>query len=211
MEQNDLVLKEGQYHSIALPLDYETTIKHSRFIASLRIVSDREEFNDAIKQITTQFPNASHHCWAYRFNTKPITEHASDAGEPPGTAGRPILGSLKKYFLLNTAAIVTRYYGGVKLGVRGLISAYGETVLLAIKNAKIIICEPMAKVSFFCSYESYNYLLAVIQRYKIDHSAIQAIFAENITGEITLPKSLEKKITDELAALKISMFHMKQL
>jgi uncharacterized YigZ family protein len=210
MEQNKLSLTEGQYFSIALPIDSEITIKHSRFIASLRIASNKEDFNGILKQIAIQFPKASHHCWAYRFNTKPIIEHCSDAGEPPGTAGRPILGSLKKYSLLNTTAIVTRYYGGVKLGVKGLIAAYGDTVVSAIKNAKIIISEPMAKISFFSSYESYNYLMTIIQRYRIDPSAVQAIFAENITGEIILPESLEKKIADECAALKISTFHVKQ-
>ncbi|MDR1509514.1 MAG: IMPACT family protein [Synergistaceae bacterium] len=189
MEQNDNSLKEGQFFSIALPVDFEITIKHSLFIASLRIASNKEEFNEILKQLAIQYPKANHYCWAYRFNTKPITEHASDAGEPPGTAGRPILGSLKKYSLLNTMAVVTRYYGGIKLGVKGLISAYGGTTFSAIENAEIIIREPMLKISFTCRYELYNTLLSLLQKYKIDPSNIQAIFAEDISGEILLPKS----------------------
>jgi uncharacterized YigZ family protein len=200
MEQTYEHLKEGQYLSIALPSNYEITIKHSRFIAFLRIASDRHEFDQILKQIVAQYPKANHYCWAYRFNTNPITEHASDAGEPSGTAGRPILGALKKHFLMNTAAIVARYYGGVKLGVRGLITAYTEITLSAIKNTNIIICEPVAKISFKCSYETYNLLLALAQKYKIESANIRAAFTGDISGEIILPKSFLNNFSNELDA-----------
>jgi uncharacterized YigZ family protein len=199
MEQTNL--KEGQFFSIALPVDYELTIKHSRFIASLRIASNRQEFDEVLKRVSIEYPKANHHCWAYRFNTNPITEHCSDAGEPSGSAGRPILGSLKKYFLSDIAAIVTRYFGGVKLGIRGLISAYSEATLLAVENAKIIIREPMAKISFSCTYEQYNALCAFAQKHKIDSQNIRGIFAEDISGEILLPKSLTDIFSNEFGVL----------
>jgi uncharacterized YigZ family protein len=198
MEQHSTALKEGQYFSIALPVDHEILIKRSRFIASLRCASDRREFDENLKRISMQYPGATHHCWAYRFDTKPITEHSSDAGEPQGTAGRPILGSLKKYSLLNIMAVVTRYYGGIKLGVSGLISAYGETTLSAVKKAEIIIREHIIKITFKCPYNLYNELLRLIKRYEINANDIKAVFTEDISGEIIFPKSLGNIIINEL-------------
>ena len=178
-----------QYLSIAAPADYEVTIKRSRFIASIRYASERREFDEAHKEIVSLYPKATHYCWAYRFAETPLLEHASDAGEPAGSAGRPILGALKKYSLLNVMAVVTRYYGGVKLGVPGLISAYGDTTALAIRETSIIVRKPMQTVKFKCSYDLYNIFLDMLKRHQVVSDDIKAIFEEDISGEFKISVS----------------------
>ena len=115
--------------------DVEMTVKRSRFIGSVRTVLSADEAAELIKSFPTLYPKANHHCWAYRVGIDSPLEHCSDAGEPAGTAGRPILGTLKRHMLENTLNGVTRYFGGIKLGVRGLIEAYGESAELAVAEA----------------------------------------------------------------------------
>ncbi|MDR1472535.1 MAG: YigZ family protein [Synergistaceae bacterium] len=194
-------LKEGQYLSIAATVDLERTIKRSRFIASIRRAATRDEFDAEMRAIEKLYPKATHYCWAYRFNAMPILEHASDAGEPAGSAGRPILGALKKYSLSNTMAVVTRYYGGIKLGVKGLIASYGDTALMALEGAQRAIFEPMSLVRFISSYELYDILLARLDRHKISNSSIKAKFEEKISGEIEIPNSMREALEGELSRL----------
>jgi uncharacterized YigZ family protein len=198
MEFNELTLKNGQYMSIGNAVEYESTISRSHFIASVSYTPGRKHFEETLRAISILHPKATHHCWAYRFIANPIVEHCSDAGEPAGTAGRPILGALKKYSLQNVAAVVTRYYGGIKLGVRGLIAAYGETTLRALERAKLIVREPMSSIEFSCPYESYNILIAILQKFKIDTSSIKVLFEENVSGELRLFDSIVEDLSHEL-------------
>jgi putative IMPACT (imprinted ancient) family translation regulator len=157
-----------------------------------------------MREIADLYPKATHYCWAYRFCGNIPVEHSSDAGEPSGTAGRPILGALKKYSLLNVMAVVTRYYGGVKLGVKGLIAAYGEVTLHAIENANIIQTEPFSRIIFTCSYELYNLFLSRLSKNSIAASDISAQFTDIISGEIIVPNSKFKLISSELDSLSLS-------
>ena len=116
-------------------IDTEFTVKRSRFIGSVRTVLSAEEAAALIKDFPLLYPKANHHCWAYRVGIDSPLEHCSDAGEPAGTAGRPILGTIKRHLLDNTLIVVTRYFGGVKLGVRGLIEAYGTAAEMAAVEA----------------------------------------------------------------------------
>ena len=195
-------LKDGQYLSIAASVDFEINIKRSRFIASLRSISNRLEFEEALKAVNTRYPKANHYCWAYRVIGNPILEHASDSGEPAGSAGRPILGALKKNSLLNIMTVVTRYYGGVKLGVAGLISAYGEVTAQAILNAEIVVQEPMTSFEFTCSYEMYNLLLDRLKRRQIASENIVANFSEKIFGEFDVPLKEIEMLMKEFDEMK---------
>lgn len=197
-------LLPGQYYTIENNTDREMTIQRSRFIASLRKTKNRDEVDQELKQIAALYPKASHYCWAYRFVGKPILEHSSDAGEPSGTAGRPILGALKKHSLENILAVVTRYYGGVKLGVKGLIAAYGDTTLLAIENSKITIEEPSSLFSFRCTYDLYNILLTKLERASVDHATLETDFAEEVAGRSVIRNSLVLLLKKELDSINTS-------
>lgn len=200
MEEH-IKLLEGQYYSISEAVDAEMVVQRSRFIASLRKVHSHPEFDLEMKGIMQHYPKATHYCWAYRFNDTPVLEHASDAGEPAGTAGRPILGALKKYSLLNTMVVVTRYYGGIKLGVKGLISAYGGATLHAIEKATVILDEPKLRLRFSCQYDMYNILLSRLERQGIKSTDIQADFTDAISGEIILPFSVIQRILPEIDSI----------
>jgi uncharacterized YigZ family protein len=195
-------LEKEQYLSVRETACFETSIKRSRFIACVRSASTRAETEFFLKNIESKYPKANHYCWAYRFAGPPQAEYSTDAGEPAGTAGRPILGALKKSSLLDIAAVVTRYYGGIKLGVRGLIAAYGETVTRAIENADIVIREPMAIISFTCSYEIFSILTEILSRAGADFSASNPVFGETISDKIYVPKRHCVLISKEFSELK---------
>ena len=122
--------KPDVYLEPAGPVQIEEKIQRSVFIARLEPCHDESSARDFLNRVRTEHRDATHNCWAYLLNAdavsgRPETANSSDDGEPSGTAGRPILGALRRSGLVNAMVIVTRYFGGVKLGVRGLIDAYG--------------------------------------------------------------------------------------
>ena len=119
------IVKDGQE---------ETVINKSRFICTLKKVQSEEEAQTFIKNMKKQYWDATHNCSAYIINTTQIAERSSDDGEPSGTAGLPMLEVLRKAEVINVAAVVTRYFGGVKLGAGGLVRAYTGSVSSAIKT-----------------------------------------------------------------------------
>ncbi|MBQ3402660.1 MAG: YigZ family protein [Synergistaceae bacterium] len=121
------------YREPASTASYEEKIKRSVFIADVSPCHDEGEARDFLSLITTRHRDATHNCRAYLL--KDGREYSSDDGEPSGTAGRPILGAIKHSGLVNVMVIVTRYYGGVHLGVRGLIEAYGGIAAKALDMA----------------------------------------------------------------------------
>lgn len=112
----------------------QATIERSRFICTLTRASNGDEAQAFIRDLDTEFPDATHNCWAYVFGPPGTTSQIgmSDDGEPHGTAGRPMLTVLLHSGVGDVAAVVTRYYGGVKLGTGGLVKAYGGAVQQAL-------------------------------------------------------------------------------
>ena len=112
------------YQTIKEDGQSEIEIKKSRFICSLKRVTSEEEAKDFIQAIKKEHWKANHHCSAFVIGEKNEIQRSSDDGEPSGTAGIPMLEVLKKNELINVIAVVTRYFGGTKLGTGGLIRAY---------------------------------------------------------------------------------------
>ncbi|MDH3198529.1 MAG: YigZ family protein [Candidatus Krumholzibacteria bacterium] len=114
----------------------EETVKHSRFIATITPAPCIEAARTFIEAIRAEFPDATHHCWAYAVGAPGTTARsaASDAGEPSGTAGRPMLAVLLGSGLGDVAVVVTRYFGGVKLGRGGLARAYSGVTRRALSE-----------------------------------------------------------------------------
>jgi uncharacterized YigZ family protein len=112
----------------------QVTIERSRFICTVTRVSSPEEAQAFIRELNSEFPDATHNCWAYVIGPPGSTSRVgmSDDGEPHGTAGRPMLTVLLHSGAGDIAAVVTRYYGGVKLGTGGLVKAYGGAVQQAL-------------------------------------------------------------------------------
>ena len=131
-----------EYKTIEGAVDSELRELGSRFLTFLFPISDAAEFQTALKSLKTTYYDASHHCSAYRLATDPATEKSSDDGEPAGTAGMPMLNALRSAELFQVGAVVVRYFGGTKLGTRGLIDAYGGAVVEAIAEASCIQVVP---------------------------------------------------------------------
>lgn len=130
------------YFTIAGAGETQTRVKNSRFIAWITPVASREHAEDAIAQRCRIFADATHNCFAWRVGAgRQIAAHAGDAGEPAGTAGRPMLQALEARKVTNVAAVVTRYFGGVKLGTGGLRRAYS--------SAMFAVLDVVAPVPFF--------------------------------------------------------------
>lgn len=121
--------------SVKEAIEYQIEIKKSKFICNLIPCNQEEDIPLYIDEIKERYPDASHHCIAYIVG-KAI--RANDDGEPSGTAGIPMLDVLKKQELENIIAVVTRYFGGIKLGAGGLSRAYRQSVADAIKEANIV-------------------------------------------------------------------------
>ncbi|MFJ7257699.1 YigZ family protein [Streptomyces sp. NPDC098085] len=119
---------QEQYRTVARAGVHETEINRSRFICSLAPAATEQEAQDFVARVRREHPTATHNCFAYVIGADASVQKASDDGEPGGTAGVPMLQMLTRREMRYVVAVVTRYYGGVKLGAGGLIRAYGGVV-----------------------------------------------------------------------------------
>ncbi len=112
-------------------------MKGSRFLATVAPVDSEETARAFLGDIAGELPDATHHCWAWRI-ARPAIERAGDAGEPNGSVGRPILAQLTGRDVLDTAVVVSRWFGGTKLGVGGLVRAYGRAAAETLDEADLV-------------------------------------------------------------------------
>ena len=118
----------------------ETEVKHSRFLAAVRRVDTADAALAFVDEQRRLYPDARHHCWAFVVGDDPSAraERSSDDGEPGGTAGIPMLQVLHHRDLVNVAVVVTRWFGGIKLGAGGLVRAYSGAVATALDEAPLV-------------------------------------------------------------------------
>lgn len=124
--------------TIKKPIQFEINVKKSQFICSLFPTKTKAESKQIIQKLNEQYNDATHNCTAYIVSDG---EGFDDDGEPGGTAGKPMINVLRKNELHNITAVVTRYFGGIKLGAGGLVRAYSKSVMEAIGEAEIIEIE----------------------------------------------------------------------
>ena len=176
-----------EYFIINTDRKLELKTKRSRFIAHLHSVETIKEAKEFISQISKEHKTANHNCWAYIIGFTGETFHSSDAGEPSGTAGKPILNTLKKHNLTNIVAVVTRYFGGVRLGIRGLIEAYSEVVERAIKEEPLKKLVKVQKYEIITNYEFSEQLKYKITKLGGEISNIE--YSENVKFFISIDSS----------------------
>lgn len=153
----------------------ELEIDRSRFIGIIRHIDDKDDLEEIINEIKKRYPKARHYCYALVIDNY---EKASDDGEPPGTAGRPILGLIKKTELNHVAVVVVRYFGGILLGAGRLLRAYVETSQLAINKAEKQKIVQGYEICLKTNYENYQNLLNYLKKLKVQ--IIDTKFAEEI-------------------------------
>ncbi len=139
------------------------TVKGSRFIATVLPVSDAEEAKELLTGVRKKYHDATHNCYAWRIH--PAIEKASDDGEPAGSAGRPILQVLKGSGLTNAMVVVTRYFGGTRLGIGGLVRAYGETASMALEKIKVMTLYSLLVLSCAVSFQESQSVYQTVNRF----------------------------------------------
>jgi len=132
------MLFEREYQTLAEPLECVYMDKGSRFLAFAYPVNNETEIKNTLALLKQRYPDATHHCYAWILNPDKSAQRVNDDGEPANTAGRPILKQLNAKNLTNVILVVIRYFGGKKLGIPGLIDAYGTAAELCFKDAKIL-------------------------------------------------------------------------
>ena len=145
-----------EYRTIRQDGQAQEEIKKSRFICHAKRVYSEEEARDFIAAIKKEHYKATHNCSAFIVGEKSEIKRTSDDGEPSGTAGVPMLGVMENHQVTNVCFVVTRYFGGIKLGAGGLIRAYAGSVALAIKEIGLIEIKEQVGLRLKMSYSQYQ-------------------------------------------------------
>lgn len=125
------------YKQVITPIESEIIVKKSRFITNLIPITSGQDAETELGRIRKKYSDATNNCYAYISNIIATEQRFSDDGEPQGTAGIPMLEVLKKQDICMTLAVVTRYFGGIKLGASGLVSSYTESVVDCLQKADV--------------------------------------------------------------------------
>lgn len=167
------------YFTIAKDGQTEIEIKKSRFICSLKRVTSEDEAKEFIQGLKKEHWKANHNCSAFVIGEKSEIQRSSDDGEPSGTAGVPMLEVLKKNELINVAAVVTRYFGGTKLGAGGLIRAYAHSVSNALQVIGIVHGKLQKEVQVTLDYSLLGKLQNFLEQNEI--TVKDTLFTETVT------------------------------
>ena len=178
-------------------------IKKSRFICHAKRVYSEEEARDFITAIKKEHYKATHNCSAFIIGERSEIKRTSDDGEPSGTAGVPMLGVLENHNLTNVCVVVTRYFGGIKLGAGGLIRAYAGSVALAVKEIGIIEIKEQAGIAIqmsYAQYQEYNNFLKEHNLMELD---------TNFTDQVNTMIYIDKEEKENIKAALVEFFNGK--
>ena len=183
-------------YTIKEPVKISQTINKSEFICSILPINDYEDAVNKLNKIRKEYYDATHNCYAIVWGENGEYAKNSDDGEPSQTAGCVILNVLKQNNLTNVLCVVTRYFGGIKLGAGGLVRAYSSSSSLALKEANVIEIIKYSILELETNYSYINQVLKEIERnnFKI----IRKDFYENIRLQIELPNDDVNKLKETL-------------
>lgn len=153
-------------------------IKRSKFIATLSHVESGEDAEAFVRAVRKRYPDATHNCYAYIADELGNETRFSDDGEPGGTAGQPMLEVLKKRGVVKAAVVVTRYFGGIKLGAGGLVAAYTDSVSEVLDAAGIRRMTECAEVTVECDYSDHSAIESALTRAGAMRG--EAVYGENV-------------------------------
>ena len=174
-------------------------IKKSRFICHAKRVYSEEEARDFITAIKKEHYKATHNCSAFILGERSEMKRSSDDGEPSGTAGVPMLGVLENHQLTNVCAVVTRYFGGIKLGAGGLIRAYAGSVALAIKEIGIVHIKEQLGLRLTLSYSQYQELPNFLKAKQLQEQ--DTAFTDQVQTTIFVDKDDKDSVIESLIEL----------
>lgn len=182
------------YKTIKAPCEGIYKEKGSKFLAFAFPVTSETEIKNHVDSIKKEYYDARHHCYAYILGPDKATYRANDDGEPSGTAGRPIHGQLLSKDITNTLVIVVRYFGGIKLGVSGLINAYKTATKDALDNAEVVekTVNEIYRVEF--EYPLMNDVMRLLKDEGLEQ--FNQRFEMNCSLDFAVRKSRSTRVTD---------------
>ena len=178
-------------------------IKKSRFICHAKRVYSEEEARAFITAIKKEHYKATHNCSAFIIGERSEIKRTSDDGEPSGTAGVPMLGVLENHNLTNVCVVVTRYFGGIKLGAGGLIRAYAGSVALAVKEIGIVEIKEQTGIQIQMSYAQYQEYGNFLK----EHNLME--LETNFTDQVDTIIFVDKEDKEDTKAALIEFFNGK--
>ena len=195
---------EDIYRTLASPAD-ECLFKekNSKFYGYAFPITTEEETKPLIDSLRKKHPTAGHFCYAYRLGTSKVKYRTNDDGEPSNSAGLPIYGQIQSCKLTNVLIVVVRYFGGTKLGVGGLISAYKTTAQLTLEQTEII--EKTITTHFLLSfdYKNLNKVMRVIKEKNLE------IITQKMERDCKIEIATRKSNTNEIDSIFKNIFEVR--
>ncbi len=187
----------------------EHRVKNSRFIATAGAVASAEEAKAFVQRIREEMPDATHHVYAFRIGSgASVTEGMSDDGEPSGTSGPPVLSVLRGSGVGDVVVVVSRYFGGTKLGTGGLVSAYSDSAKLVMERLPVEEKLDKVRFSMVVPYTYHNQVQRVLQEY--DVRDVQETFVEHVVMKGELPVSKLEPLTEAIHQLSNGMIEIQK-
>lgn len=174
-------------------------IKKSRFICHIKRVTTEDEARNFIQAVKKEHYKATHNCSAFILGERSEMKRSSDDGEPSGTAGVPMLGVLENHQLTNVCAVVTRYFGGIKLGAGGLIRAYAGSVALAIKEIGSVHIKEQLGLRLTLSYSQYQELPNFLKAKQLQEQ--DTAFTDQVQTTTFIDKDDKESVIESLIEL----------
>lgn len=168
----------------------------SKFLAFAFHVTTETRIQEILDNLRNEYHNASHHCYAWTIGTGKDHFRANDDGEPPGTAGKPVLGQIRKHDLTNILIVVVRYFGGTLLGTGGLIKAYRLAAADALANSEIITKTIEEVIAIKFPYPAMNDVMKILRQERVKQ--VTQNFDTDCTIKVSIPLGRSGKLTRRL-------------
>ncbi|MFN3840353.1 MAG: YigZ family protein [Cyclobacteriaceae bacterium] len=193
-------MTDYSYFTIKGPAQGSYREKGSKFLAYAYPVTDENQIKEKLEQLKKEYFDARHHCYAWVLGVRKERFRVYDDGEPGHTAGDPILGQIRSRNLTNVLVVVVRYFGGVKLGVGGLISAYRTAASLALQQASIVEQEVMKSFRLSYTYDQTPEIMRLIKQ--VGASVVKQEFESECRVEISMAVLKASRFSEHVALLK---------
>ncbi len=184
------------YFTVNVQTENLIEIQRSKFICNIKGVENELEAKNFVDSIRKKHSLATHNCYAYIADDKGLIQKFSDDGEPQGTAGLPMLEVLKAKKMFKTVAVVTRYYGGIKLGTGGLTRAYAGSVSECLNIAKVVNMQLAEFLEVTTDYDGYSILLKLLNNENVAVNKTE--FLNNVKVSVAIKKEHAQKFCDRI-------------
>lgn len=188
--------EDYSYRTIAAPSKGSYKEKGSRFLSFVFPVATEDDVKEKLALLRKEYHDARHHCYAYRLGPGQSAFRTNDDGEPSGTAGRPIYGQILSNDLTRILIVVIRYFGGIKLGVPGLIHAYRSAAKDALENASVINKAVLEEYAVVFKYMTMNNVMRILK--EENACILRQEFGDECRIEFSIGKNCGKKISERL-------------